>query len=433
MAGYNPHLPEVTGMSLQPYRHRPPIARIRLLPRACVGALLAMMLVTGVHAQDSAHDAEKKLQRTRGELRSVARERQRLQGNRDAASRRLRDADMKVAQSSRAVAETEAAIRSQQQALQQLQQQRAALEANLGGQRRQLAALLRDAYQQGGHAPLKLLLAQDSVAEANRKLAYHRYLQRDRARSIARLATDLQGVADTERQIAARGQELEQARERQRQQVAALAADRRQHALAVDELDKRYRDSSDREKALGQDVRALERVLASLRAAARAEAERRAAALHAGDRQATTGTTAKVPPRVVANAPAPKVGGLGWPLSGSLLARYGGRLPDGRTSNGVLIGAAAGSNITAVADGTVVFSDWMTGYGMILIVDHGNGYMSLYAHNETLLRDAGARVRRGEVVARVGNSGGQGVPALYFELRHNGRPVNPSTWLQQRQ
>ncbi|MGB3393535.1 MAG: peptidoglycan DD-metalloendopeptidase family protein, partial [Stenotrophomonas sp.] len=141
----------------------------------------------------------------------------------------------------------------------------------------------------------------------------------------------------------------------------------------------------------------------------------------------------KVPPRVTANAPVPKVGGLGWPLSGNLLARYGGRLPDGRTSNGVLIGAPAGSTITAVADGTVVFSDWMTGYGMILIVDHGNGYMSLYAHNDTLLRDAGARVRRGEAVARVGSSGGQGVPALYFELRRNGQPVNPSTWLQQRQ
>ncbi|MNM49512.1 Murein hydrolase activator EnvC precursor [compost metagenome] len=86
--------------------------------------------------------------------------------------------------------------------------------------------------------------------------------------------------------------------------------------------------------------------------------------------------------------------------------------------------------MTAVADGTVVFSDWMTGYGMILIVDHGNGYMSLYAHNDALLRDAGARVRRGEAVAKVGNSGGQGVTALYFELRRGGQPVDPTTWLQ---
>ncbi|RBC95488.1 peptidase M23, partial [Xanthomonas oryzae pv. oryzae] len=133
-----------------------------------------------------------------------------------------------------------------------------------------------------------------------------------------------------------------------------------------------------------------------------------------------------------ASAPAPKVGGLSWPVSGNLLARFNATLPDGHTSKGVLIGAPKGTTVTAVADGTVVFSDWMTGYGMILIVDHGNGYMSLYAHNDTLLRDAGASIKRGEAVAKVGSSGGQGVPALYFELRRNGQPVDPSSWLQRR-
>ncbi|MGB3871627.1 MAG: peptidoglycan DD-metalloendopeptidase family protein [Stenotrophomonas sp.] len=404
--------------------------------------MLALLLASGaVNAQESPRDAEKKLQQLRGELKNVTRERRQLEGDRDAATRRLREADQKVARSGRAVAETEAAIRQQQQELAELQQRSSALEANLGSQRRQLAALLRGAYQLGSHAPLKLLLAQDSVADANRELAYHRYLQRERARSITALTGDLRELAATEQQVLARGEELEQARERQRRQSAALLADRRERAQVAEDLDKRYQDRSDKEKALGQNARSLERLLANLRAAAtRAEAERRAAARRAQDeqaRQASGGSArnppGKVPPRVTANAPVPKVGGLGWPLSGNLLARYGGRLPDGRTSNGVLIGAPAGSTITAVADGTVVFSDWMTGYGMILIVDHGNGYMSLYAHNDTLLRDAGARVRRGEAVARVGSSGGQGVPALYFELRRNGQPVNPSTWLQQRQ
>ncbi|MCY7313432.1 MAG: peptidoglycan DD-metalloendopeptidase family protein, partial [Pseudoxanthomonas sp.] len=134
----------------------------------------------------------------------------------------------------------------------------------------------------------------------------------------------------------------------------------------------------------------------------------------------------------VASAPALKVGGLGWPLSGNLLARYGGRMPDGRTSAGVLIGAPVGSVVSAVADGSVVFSEWMTGYGLILIVDHGNGYMSLYAHNDALLRDAGDRVRQGDPLAKVGSSGGQGMPALYFELRRNGQPVDPASWLQRR-
>lgn len=86
----------------------------------------------------------------------------------------------------------------------------------------------------------------------------------------------------------------------------------------------------------------------------------------------------------------------------------------------------------AVADGTVVFAEWMTGYGMLLIVDHGNGYMSLYAHNDGLLKSVGNTVRRGDTVSSVGSSGGQGRSGLYFELRQNGAPVNPTTWLQRR-
>nr|WP_303748532.1 peptidoglycan DD-metalloendopeptidase family protein [Stenotrophomonas sp. 610A2] len=415
------------------------------MPQWRGSCLLVLALLAGpLLAQNNSRDTEKKLQQLRGELKSVSQERRQLEGQRGEANQRLREADQKVARSGRAVAEAEAAVQREQQSLNALQQQRATLESGLAQQRQQLATLLRGAYQLGNHAPLKLLLSQDTVADANRELAYHRYLQRERARAITSLTTDLQALTTTEQQIVARSKELEQAREQQRQQAVALAQDRRQRASVLSELDSRYQDRSEREQALGKDARALEQVLASLRAAAaRAEAERRAAARRAAEQArqaaaANSGTTrsparaapGKVPPRVVANAPAPRVGGLGWPLSGNLLARYGGRLPDGRNSAGVLIGAPAGSTVTAVADGTVVFSDWMTGYGMILIVDHGNGYMSLYAHNDTLLKDAGATIKRGDAVAKVGNSGGQGVTALYFELRRNGQPVDPATWLQ---
>ena len=119
-------------------------------------------------------------------------------------------------------------------------------------------------------------------------------------------------------------------------------------------------------------------------------------------------------------------------MSGALLAVYGGTMPDSRRSEGVLIGAPVGSPVRAVADGQVVYAEWMTGYGLLLIVDHGNGYMSLYAHNDALLKDAGDTVKRGDAVGSVGNSGGQGRPALYFELRRNGQPVNPNIWLQKR-
>ncbi|WP_228887331.1 murein hydrolase activator EnvC family protein [Stenotrophomonas rhizophila] len=432
-------------------RNNKPMAAGRRGPalrNALRGLLLALVVlaVSPALAQNP-KEAERKLQKLRSELKGVAQERRNLEGQRGQASRQLRDADEKVARTGRVLAQTETALQRETRAMEELQRKRSDLQAGLGKQRQELAALLRSAYRIGNNAPLKLLLSQDRVADANRSLAYHRYLQRERARRIQALTTDLAELQAVETEIVQRRQALEGTRQQQKQQAAALADDRRARAATVASLDERYKDRSEREKALGQDAKALETLLANLRAAAaRAEAERRAAARRAAAEKAAAAKAEKAaaangtrpPPRpgktppVVASAPPPKVGGLGWPLSGNLLARYGGKLPDGRTSSGVLIGAPAGSTITAVADGTVVFSDWMTGYGMILIVDHGNGYMSLYAHNDTLLRDAGAAVKKGDAVAKVGNSGGQGVTALYFELRRNGQPVDPGSWLQRR-
>jgi len=451
----DPHLPEVTG---KPLRHNVSSSRRNNKPspghgrwvRASLHALLvaaALLLTVAPVGAQSSKEAERKLQKLRSELKGVAQERRTLEGQRGQASRQLREADEKVARTGRVLAQTETALQRETRAMAELQARRDTLQAGLEKQQAELAALLRAAYRVGNNAPLKLLLSQDRVADANRTLAYHRYMQRERAQRIQSLTTDLTALKTVEAQIVERRQALEGTRQQQKQQAAALAGDRRERAATVASLDERYKDRSEREKALGQDAKALETLLANLRAAAaRAEAERRAAARRAAAEKAAADKAEKAaaangtrpPPRAtrtppaVASAPAPKVGGLGWPLSGNLLARYGGKLPDGRTSSGVLIGAAAGSTVTAVADGTVVFSDWMTGYGMILIVDHGNGYMSLYAHNDTLLRDAGASVKKGESVAKVGNSGGQGVTALYFELRRNGQPVDPGSWLQRR-
>ncbi|WP_460974601.1 murein hydrolase activator EnvC family protein [Pseudoxanthomonas daejeonensis] len=381
---------------------------------------------------------EQELRKTRTELQQIARERRRLEGQRGEAAQRLRRADEQLGRSGRALAETEAAMARERDALTALQQRRKAMQLDLGQRRAHLATLLRSAYMSGAQAPLKILLAQDRIADAQRALGYYRYAQREQVRQVAELSGALEALVATETEIEARTAELQALQAEQKQQLATLKRDRGSRAEVVADLDHRYEDRQQREQALGRDVKSLERLLANLRAtAAKAEAERRAAARREAQsaQQGANGRTAapgKVPPRVASTTPPPKVGGLGWPATGELLARYGGRLPDGRTSSGVLIGASAGSPVTAVADGTVVFSEWMTGYGLILIVDHGNGYMSLYAHNESLLRDAGDRVRRGDAVAKVGSSGGHGRAALYFELRRNGQPVDPASWLQRR-
>lgn len=405
--------------------------------------MFACTLLAGTSAgAQSQREAERKLQQLRDELKTISADRRDLEGKRGTAAQQLRQADEKVAKTARALSETETALRTHEQKLSELQQQRAQLQRGLREQRVQLAALLRAADHVGRNAPLKVLLSQDTVGNATRMLADHRYVQSARAQRIQGLTTQLEALTQVEQQITERRQALDAARAQQKAQASSLLKDRSQQAATVAQLDTRYQQRAEREKALGQDAKALEQLLANLRAAAaKAEAERRAAAKRAAAEaaaQAKRGKTdrperpGKTPPKVVANAPAPKVGGLSWPVSGNLLARFNATLPDGHTSKGVLIGAPKGSTVTAVADGTVVFSDWMTGYGMILIVDHGNGYMSLSAHNDTLLRDAGASIKRGEAVAKVGSSGGQGVPALYFELRRNGQPVDPSSWLQRR-
>lgn len=417
----------------------------RVRTNACTTALL-LTLVVGVAGAQSSRETQRKLDQIKRELKDVASERRQIEGQRSDASRQLRAADEQLGHSSRALSETETRLTHQQASLAALQQRRDVLQSTLGAQRRELATLLRSAYAVGGAAPLKLMLAQDRVADASRVLTWHRYLQRDRAQRIATLTTQLHELDAVEQQIAQTRSQLAAAKDTQRAQLAQLQRDRRAGAQTVAQLDQRYRDRSDREQALGRDAKGLEQLLVQLRAAAAREAERKAAAARAAREAARIATraatkAAAIPgvrgkprpaPPTIANAAPLQVGGLGWPVSGTLLAGFGGTMPDGGTSQGVLIGAATGTPVKVVADGRVVFADWMKGYGLILIVDHGNGTMTLYAHNEALLRDAGDSVKRGDPVASVGNSGGQGRPGLYFELRRNGQPVNPMGWLQKR-
>jgi len=423
---------------------------------ALVIAALVTIAAAGSVSAQSSREAQRKLDKVNRELKGVAAERRKLEGQRGDASKQLRQVDEKVGTSTRVLRETESSLAEQQKALAELRAKRDDMQSTLAAQRTQLAALLRAAYQVGDAAPLKLLLSQDTATEAERVLTYHRYLQRERAQRISTLTAELAELERVEDEITTRQAGLDQARELQRRQLAELEQARKTRAQTVSQLDSKYKDRSAREKALGQDAKALQRLLEQLRiAAAKAEAARKAAAKAAAEKAAAdrafaeqaardrangvAGSDTSVPARtlppppvVVARTAPIKVGGLGWPLSGGLLAAYGSALPDGRKSTGVLITAPAGTPVKAVADGTVVFSEWMTGYGMILIIDHGNGYMSLYAHNDALLKDAGSSVKRGDTVASVGSSGGQEQPGLYFELRQNGQPVNPTAWLQKR-
>ena len=314
-----------------------------MLRIAAAALLWCALCLAGTPAfAQSSGETEKKLQTIKKELNAVAADRREIESRRGAATRELRAADEQVAASSRRLRATAQQLAASEEELAGLQQRRDHLQGTLGDRREELALLLRAAYAQGDAAPLKLLLAQDRVADANRLLTYHRYVQRDRAERIAALTRELAEIETVERDIVARRAELDATRQRQREELARLERDRKERKVLVADLDQRYQ---------------------------------------------------------------------GW----------------WRRMSAAL--ASAGTTVKAAADGTVVYAEWMSGFGLILIIDHGNGYMSLYAHNDALLRDAGDRVRRGDPVSTVGSSGGHGRPALYFELRRNGEPVNPGSWL----
>src|SRR5690606_1321262 len=303
---------------------------------------------------------------------------------------------------------TEAGIATREQELRALEKEQSLLETGLSEQREALATLVRSAYALGRHEQLKLLLAQDRMADLARVLAYHRYFQADRQQRIAGLAAELRELADVARRIEEQRQGLEAARQQQQAELAGLEAERGERAAVLAKLETGLKDLAARLAALGRDQKAVQAVLERLREA-----------------------VADFPRQVDDSRPFDsRRGQLPRPLDGRVLAAFGGRLPDGRGSEGWLVAGTAGADVRAVAPGRVAFSDWLKGYGLLAIVDHGDGWMSLYAFNDALLKDVGDWVRTGEPLATVGSSGGQGRPALYFELRRDGKPQDPKPWLR---
>ena len=374
----------------------------------------------------SAAAAQKQLSVTRERMRALAEEKQRLERERGEATKALREADGKVSGSQRSLHQTEQQIAAQEQALEKLQQQKLALENSLSRQRAELAALVRSAYALGKHEQLKLLLEQDRISDLARVLAYHRYFQRDRQQRISGLNAELAALAKVGEDIHASQQSLLVARDLQKNELAAVAAQRRERGKIVSTLDTKFRDRSARLTALGRDEKATVALLERLR---KLMAQRPKPMPPAKPRK--PGERPQRPQRrpVIADAAIP-LGPLNLPLAGSVLAGFGGTMPDGHKSQGLLIAGNAGAEVHAVTAGRVAYADWLKGYGLLMILDHGGGWMTLYAFNDALLKNTGDSVRAGEAISTVGSSGGQGRAALYFELRRNGQPQDPRSWLR---
>jgi septal ring factor EnvC (AmiA/AmiB activator) len=378
----------------------------------------ALSLLASVHAfaqdGDSAQraaqeqDAKKKLDALRIEIKALTAQQQATAGARGEAERTLREKELALSAVAKDVHALDERVAGQQAKFDALNVQRAQLETVLKSQRDALGALLRSAYALGRNEELKLLLQQDDVAAIARVLAYHRYFQRAQVDQIDSLRGELKQLADVQDAIKAATAELAATRDSRSAEGAKLETERSERAQLVATIDAKLKDEGARIAALGKDEAALGGLLEKLR-----------------------DVFADIPKQLAGEAPfASSRGRLAWPLQGKLVTAFGSGDESGRRSSGLLIAAKSGTPVRAVSHGRVAFADWLRGYGLMIIVDHGDGYLSLYGCNETLLKDVGDWVDAGESIATSGASGGQKTPGLYFELRAKGQAVDPRGWLR---
>ncbi|MBN8726731.1 MAG: peptidoglycan DD-metalloendopeptidase family protein [Xanthomonadales bacterium] len=352
-------------------------------------------------------EAKQKLEAVRAEVRTLTAQQHQTRGERNEAVKALREQELAVAEVARQVQQLDDELASRHARLGELEARKAELATALSAQREALAALLRSAYALGQHEELKLLLQQDDIAAIARVLAYHRYFQRARVERIDTLMADLRELAAVEESIQAEAREIDRSRAERAAEGERLAAGRAAREELVARIDAQLGDQAARIAALGKDEAALSDLLEKLR-----------------------DIFADIPRQLPQVEPFAAIKGrLAWPLRGRVLTAFGAADESGRPSSGILIGADPGTQVRAVSHGRVAFADWLRGYGLMIIVDHGDGWLSLYGGNETLSKGVGDWIDAGQPVATSGSSGGQRKPGLYFELRAKGKPVDPRGWL----
>lgn len=269
-----------------------------------------------------------------------------------------------------------------------------------------LADQLRAAYMSGNQERLRLLLNQKDPATLGRQMAYYRYLNDYRSGNIDAMRQQLRRLAALHSEVAAEEARLVTIAREREAELTALSAAQQERRRLLAALQERI-DSEGREvDRLAAQEKDLARLIAEL-----------------------TSILSDYP--ISSEDPFSQYKGrLTWPVAGTLLHDFGQPRAGGQLKwNGVVLSAPRGREVRAVYHGRVVFADWLAGMGLLVIVDHGEGYMTLYGYNETILKDTGDWVAPGDAIATVGDSGGQSQAALYFEVRRNTRPENPRTWV----
>lgn len=389
----------------------------------CLGLALIFALPAGVGAAAAggrtsagpakAGQAQEDLARVRDRIRGLERQNRQKLDRRGDLDRQLRDAETAASLTRRDLNATRRQLAEAERRLAILNRQLDATRTELDKQRTALAGQLRLAHITGGTERVRAIFSQQEPAELGRHLTWLAYLARSRSELLGSIQASLDALEQDRLAVARQRATLAALAAKRLTHLAGLDSARKQRAGVVASLDAEVKGREQQLARARREAAGLERVLRELeRAAAKVRRE------------------ARIPDKTPAVSAGVKPLGKGrWPVVGQMLADFGQSRAGGKMRwDGVLIGAPAGTEVRATRPGRVVYADWLPGLGLLLVLDHGGGYLSLYGHNQDLTRQVGDRLSDGDVFAHVGDTGGQARPALYFEVRRNGRPVNPRRW-----
>ena len=380
----------------------------------------------------------------RGQIESLRKEMSAAEGSRADVADQLKDAEREISGTQRDLHQLAGKRSELQTTLKDLGAQSRELEGRLTGQQGQLEKLVYRQYLQGNPDSLHLLLNGDDPNQLARDLHYLAAIGRARSQLLQEIEATLQRKQALTADTRERAEQLAAVEAKQKEQHGKLLAQREQRKATLEKISakiaaqRREIGSLQRdEKRLSQLIERLARIIAT-RPAPRREVPRKAtpqstesvAGEKVPSKPATTEIANERTPEAMPSGNFARLkGSLRLPTRGAVTNRFGSARQEGSNWKGLFIRAGAGSEVKAIAGGRVVFSDWMRGFGNLLIVDHGDSYLTIYGNNDSLLKQVGDAVRGGDTVASVGNSGGNPESGLYFELRHQGQPLDPLKWV----
>ncbi|NVK22837.1 MAG: peptidoglycan DD-metalloendopeptidase family protein [Kangiellaceae bacterium] len=366
------------------------------------------MLLPNLSAAQNKQQAERELKELKQVIANVQKELQQNRQQQSQTEKKIQVIDQALAKASNALRQTEQQIASNKKKLAQLNREKSDNEILRNNQRKQLATQLKSAYMSGQQEYIKLLLNQEDPAKISRMLQYYKYLNQARIDDIKALQLTLIRLQELKQDIQStlfEQQQLAAEQQKQKDEQVNLKAEQKS---TLDKLKKEYKDQNSRLAKLQRDEQSLQKIINSIQK------------------------------KLQDFAPEQSLSGLSkfkkklnWPVNGKILHRYGSSKFENKLKwNGIVISASEGAQVQAIHHGQVVFSDWLRGFGLVTIIDHGKGYLSLYGQNQSLLKTAGDWVEAGEPIASAGQSGGSNSSGLYFEIRYNGKPQNPTSWIK---